>query len=68
MFDEIMMSFITRKGWTVNDEGLLVITAAQAKGANIGRRLSHPELRTLLIPGLPGTTLLTENRHFIITK
>ena len=43
MFDEIMMSFITRKGWTVNDEGLLVITAAQAKGANIGRSLRHPE-------------------------
>lgn len=68
MFDEIMMDFITRKGWTVNDAGLLVLTAAQAKGANIGRSLRHPELRTLLLPGLHGTTLLTENRHFIITK
>ena len=68
MFDEIEMNFISRKGWRVNEEGLLVLTAAQAKGANIGRSIRDPKQRTLMIPGLHGCTLLFEGMHFIITK
>ena len=67
-WDKIEMDFIVRRGWRVNDEGLLVLTTAQAKGANIGRSIRNPEQRTLMIPSLHGCTLIFEGQHFTITK
>lgn len=65
-WDKIEMDFISRKGWRVNDDGLLVLNAAQAKSANIGRSIRNPKQRTLMIPGLHGCTLLFEGQHFMI--
>lgn len=68
-WDKIEMDFIARRGWRVNDEGLLVLTTAQAKEApHIGRSIRNPEQRTLMIPSLHGCALIFEGQHFIITK
>lgn len=66
-WDEIEMGYINRQGWNVNDEGLLVLTAAQARNApHIGKSIRNSEQRTLMLPGLHGCTLIFEGVHFII--
>lgn len=67
LFDNIEMGYINRHGWRINDEGMLVLTAAQAKEYQyMGRNIRNPEQRTMMIPGLHGCTLIFEGIHFII--
>ena len=67
IFDKIELDYINRRGWRVNDEGLLVLTAAQARTAPyMGRSIYNPEQRTLMIPGRHGSTLLFEGEHFVV--
>lgn len=68
-WDKIETDYINRRGWRVNDEGLLVLTEKQARNEPyIGRSIHNPEQRTLMIPGLRGCALNFEGQHFIITK
>lgn len=66
MFDKIMLDYIHRRGWKINDDGLLVLTAAQAKECT-GRSIRDPQRRSLMIPGLHGCALIFEGRHFIVS-
>ena len=69
IFDKIELDYIRRRGWRVNDEGLLVLTTAQARTEPyMGRSLYDPKVRTLMIPGLHGSTLIFEGEHFIVTR
>lgn len=66
-FDGIELEYITRKGWSINPDGLIEITRAQArKEPYIGHSIRNPRQRTLMISGTHGCTLLFEGRHFII--
>ena len=68
-FDGIEREYISRKGWSINADGLIEITRAQArKEPYIGHSVRNPKQRMLLIAGTHGTTLLFEGQHFIITK
>lgn len=68
-FDGIELEYITRKGWSINPDGLIEITRAQArKEPYLGHSIRNPRQRTLLIYGTCGTTLLFEEQHFVIVK
>ena len=66
-FDAIEREYIIDKGWHINADGLLVLTAKQAeKEQYIGRSIHNHEQRTLMIPSVHGCCLLFEGQHFII--
>ena len=68
MFDKIELEYIACRGWKVNGDGMLELTAKQAKDAPyISRSMRNPDRRTLMITGLHGCTLLFEGQHFIVT-
>lgn len=67
-FDKLEMEYINDRGWRVNEEGLLVLTAEQARNApHFGRSIRNPETRTIMLPSLYGCTLIFEGKHFIVT-
>ena len=66
-FDAIAYEYILHKGWCINGDGLLELTAKQAeKEQYLGRSITNPDQRTLRIPSVHGCCLLFEGEHFII--
>jgi len=69
LFDSIEIAYIKRKGWRINSDGILVLSAHQAKSEPyLGRNIRNPEQRTLMVPSERGCTLLFEGKHFIVAK
>lgn len=68
-FDALAQKYIQDRGWKINEDGLLQITAKQVrKEQYIGRSIHDPSQRTLMIPTLHGCTLLFEGKHFIVVN
>ena len=68
-YDAIEREYIFDKGWHINADGMLELTAKQAaKEQYIGRSIRNPAQHTLMIPSLYGCTLLFEGQHFIIVN
>lgn len=68
-YDAIEREYIFDKGWRINADGLLEITAKQAeKEQYIGYSIRHNGQRTLMIPSVHGCCLLFEGEHFIIKE
>lgn len=66
-FDAVEREYILNKGWRINADGLLEITAKQAREEPyISRDLSDPSKHTLMVAGAHGCTLLFEGKHFIV--
>lgn len=65
--DPAIVEYAARKGWTINQAGLIQLTKEQAASSQyIGTSLTDPTQRTLVVAGHHGCTLLFENIHFII--
>lgn len=65
--DKVSADYIKRKGWVINQEGKIQLTKDQADTeVYMGRSITNPALKTLMVPGLKGCTLLIEGQHFEI--
>lgn len=68
-YDAVEREYIYDKGWHINADGMLELTAKQAsQELYISRSINDPSKRTLMIPSLYGCTILFEGRHFIIVN
>lgn len=66
-FDALEREYIHDKGWRINADGLLELTAKQAVNEPyLDRSIWEPERHTLMIPCTTGCALLFEGQHFII--
>lgn len=68
-YDAVEREYILNKGWRINADGMLELTAKQAsQELYISRSINDPSRRTLMIAGTHGSTLLFEGQHFIIAN
>ena len=68
-YDAVEREYIFDKGWHINDDGMLELTAKQAsQELYISRSINDPTKRTLMISSTHGCTLLFEGQHFIIVN
>lgn len=66
MLDCIERRFIQKKNWRINELDQIVLTRRQFDDYQYsGTRLTDAR-RTIMIPSIYGSTLLTEGTHFII--
>ena len=67
MWDKIQKEFFTRYGWKIDENEILVLTMDQFKKYQYaGKSIYNPKIKTLMIPGKKGSTLIFENKHFKI--
>lgn len=65
--DPITEDYVKRKGWSLSEDGKILLTGKQFSSCQYGgRSLRNPNLRTLMVPTLQGAALLLEGRHFEI--
>lgn len=68
-YDAVEREYILNKGWRINADGMLELTAKQAsQELYISRSINDPSRRTLMIASAQGSALLFEGQHFIITN
>ena len=68
-YDAVEREYIIKKGWRINDDGMLELTAKQAREEiYISRSINDPSRRTLMIASAQGSALLFEGQHFIIVN
>lgn len=68
MIDCIERRFIQKNNWRINSVDQIVLTAKQyADYQYTGTRLTDAR-RTIMIPSILGTTLLTEGTHFVVEE
>lgn len=66
-YDAIEREYILNKGWRINADGMLELTAKQAsQELYISRSINDPSRRTLMIASEHGSALLFEGTHFVV--
>lgn len=65
--DAYEREYILNQGWKIRDDGMIILTAEQARKARLGQSIRHPGKRTLTLPSIHGLTLIFEGMHFIVT-
>lgn len=67
MWDEIQKDFFNRYNWRVDENDILILTKDQfIKYQYTGKSIHDPKIKTLMIPGIHGATLIFEHKHFKI--
>lgn len=67
-YDAIEREYILNKGWRINADGMLELTAKQAsQELYISRSINDPSRRTLMIASAHGSALLFEGTHFVVS-
>ena len=67
MFDNCEREYIFDRGWKINSDGLVALSAKQfEKYAYTGTLLKDPSKRTLMLPSMYGCTLIIEGLHFVV--
>lgn len=65
--DAYERDYIIDRGWTIRADGMIILTAEQARKASLGQSIRHPGKHTLTLPSIHGLTLIFEGMHFIVT-